>query len=984
MKIIILFISIFASIECTAQTFREAFDKIEYGFYQQYQNEMPLEDNGDRSLHTNIKNYLHVVEAPLMYSYVTMYKATKDIHYLDKFIIHSFRVISRRDDNIQNINPVLGFPAHFYDDYHNLTCTVPDRSSISTTSMGWTFKDQVTSACVNSQDILHTGSITFPMADFIYLVLVQDFSNLHSLPVPSEVYSLTPNADGFIISNYGDYANWLRFKVNQSLRYFNDRWYDDDKGYYENGDQAIINLQCSIGSSLAMMYVVENTLGGTPCYASEYLKKVTTIATLLRQQLNINTEPSWYSWCYYLNCSGNDWEDISHGYIEPFFANICHQYNIPNYNNNLQLFWSSDMELFANTVAQRIYIHPNEFALNVYGTDANLYLNDTPKSKYYDIIGSFAFLAQYNPYLYQIINDLFVEQAVYPFYSSSSPDMNSLKAFANLTLYEGEYNSNFSAYENTFNPIAVKRSSFTNFQYKGVASGYFDGNNTQELITASSVNGNIELNFKNLDVNNNIINIVGPLNFSQTITAIASGDIASFPGDEFVIATDNGDILLYRKNGATISSICTSGLLSGNNITSIATGNFDGINGDEIILANNTDGKLYILKYDVNNGFILLHSYFVASQLSGVVVGNFDGTSNNEIATYNTSDNKIQIWKIDQSNNLILISEYSDNTVSNPQWNGISAGDFDGDGNDEIIIHREHDGYFFILKIKSNNLTRVGFEAFPLDQQNGMICTMHINNYPDKNALVTLRNYDGQITIFNMDGLCPNLYLKDQNINEAYTIDNPLSSIPKNNYPIDYHASNTLCANNFKVGDINNTDYSIVSFTAGKKIIVTPGASGSAAYSGCSFHAYIDQGIECSTPVFRINPYANANNVNNSIKSKTDSVIAHSNNIKQDSINAATSNNLTGINTNTDANTYLSVFPNPNNGNMQVSYQIPEKETGTFEVYDMMDKKILSYPISSGKNSITISRSDLEQGIYFYRAIVSNKLFAADKIVVIK
>lgn len=80
----------------------------------------------------------------------------------------------------------------------------------------------------------------------------------------------------------------------------------------------------------------------------------------------------------------------------------------------------------------------------------------------------------------------------------------------------------------------------------------------------------------------------------------------------------------------------------------------------------------------------------------------------------------------------------------------------------------------------------------------------------------------------------------------------------------------------------------------------------------------------------------------------------------------------------------FAIHPNPNNGNMNVEYEIPETETGTFEVYNMLGEKLFSYSLYSGKNTFSISRSDLREGIYFYRAIAGNKQIAADKIVIIK
>lgn len=81
---------------------------------------------------------------------------------------------------------------------------------------------------------------------------------------------------------------------------------------------------------------------------------------------------------------------------------------------------------------------------------------------------------------------------------------------------------------------------------------------------------------------------------------------------------------------------------------------------------------------------------------------------------------------------------------------------------------------------------------------------------------------------------------------------------------------------------------------------------------------------------------------------------------------------------------YILIYPNPNNGNMQVLYKIPENTKGKFEVYDQMGEKLFSYILNSGTNTLIISKSNLNPGIYYYHATAGNKVIAKDKIVVIK
>lgn len=130
------------------------------------------------------------------------------------------------------------------------------------------------------------------------------------------------------------------------------------------------------------------------------------------------------------------------------------------------------------------------------------------------------------------------------------------------------------------------------------------------------------------------------------------------------------------------------------------------------------------------------------------------------------------------------------------------------------------------------------------------------------------------------------------------------------------------------------------------------------AAAGCYFHAYIEP--QCDPPSGNAR-YTNSNTV------KADENTAETSRIKD-----------------TISETVFNVYPNPNDGNFQIDYLLPENEKGILKIYDMFGKNIMNYSLSEGKNSIHINATSLKQGIYFYRATAGSKVIAADKIVVIK
>jgi len=170
-----------------------------------------------------------------------------------------------------------------------------------------------------------------------------------------------------------------------------------------------------------------------------------------------------------------------------------------------------------------------------------------------------------------------------------------------------------------------------------------------------------------------------------------------------------------------------------------------------------------------------------------------------------------------------------------------------------------------------------------------------------------------------------------------------------------YTVSNNLSTNG-SIPIASGYDYT---FTAGNEIHLNNGFS---AAHGSEFKAIIQ----------------NCTPVSSGLVQKTAGNNMAIDTILNDSTKYITSKNAI------DQNLYILVTPNPSDGNMTVSYNLFDRETGIFEIYDILGKKRLSYQLYSGKNAFSISDDKIEKGIYFYKAFSGNKLIAADKIVVIK
>jgi hypothetical protein len=97
-KVIFSFLSILIVSNLFGQTYRNSYDVIEKNSYYAGQG-MSFRTNASRIIHSYGTNFLQ--------SYINMYETTKDIKYLNEFVIHAKRVMDRRNDFIATANPVI-------------------------------------------------------------------------------------------------------------------------------------------------------------------------------------------------------------------------------------------------------------------------------------------------------------------------------------------------------------------------------------------------------------------------------------------------------------------------------------------------------------------------------------------------------------------------------------------------------------------------------------------------------------------------------------------------------------------------------------------------------------------------------------------------------------------------------------------------------------------------------------------------------------
>ena len=69
---------------------------------------------------------------------------------------------------------------------------------------------------------------------------------------------------------------------------------------------------------------------------------------------------------------------------------------------------------------------------------------------------------------------------------------------------------------------------------------------------------------------------------------------------------------------------------------------------------------------------------------------------------------------------------------------------------------------------------------------------------------------------------------------------------------------------------------------------------------------------------------------------------------------------------------------------MQLEYLLEDNNEGRMELFGISGRLIASYPLQTGRHTLSVHKSDLSNGIYYARIVINGKAVLNEKVVVIK
>ena len=308
-----------------------------------------------------------------MMQLANLYEATHDKAYLVQIIHLSSNAIKNRFD-IKN-NLAEGFPPK------------------------WT----LTSDNSTKESTYFNTILTIPMAKFIYLVRNNQILYNTSLPfnfLSSDAYNsiiyndlallngVYTNIDDII--TYGDYADWLGARVEETMHYLDTHYWDANLGHAKwlgVNKAAELNFQSCFATMYYWMYKMDHTFGPmslSHAYLYDKLVKLKDLYfgnggnfcltdnsynssnfTLLQTSLVGNYLA--YEWTHYgwqnFECETFLEEDVAHGAMDLFFP-------MADYENGQEFFTDNAFfEKMHNTLTQKLWIDEYNFYGSVYANN---------------------------------------------------------------------------------------------------------------------------------------------------------------------------------------------------------------------------------------------------------------------------------------------------------------------------------------------------------------------------------------------------------------------------------------------------------------------------------------------------------------------------------------------------------------------------------------------------------------------------------------
>ena len=119
------------------------------------------------------------------------------------------------------------------------------------------------------------------------------------------------------------------------------------------------------------------------------------------------------------------------------------------------------------------------------------------------------------------------------------------------------------------------------------------------------------------------------------------------------------------------------------------------------------------------------------------------------------------------------------------------------------------------------------------------------------------------------------------------------------------------------------------------------------------------------------------------LNSISGTLLNYTDNCEDSKVNARMVSEEEKTTTNEPVNEFL-LFPNPNNGHMELQYTIHNKQAAQLLIMDVTGRLISNYELPENSSNLHIHELDLKSGVYFYTIKQNNSILKQAKFVIMK
>jgi uncharacterized repeat protein (TIGR03803 family) len=285
------------------------------------------------------------------------------------------------------------------------------------------------------------------------------------------------------------------------------------------------------------------------------------------------------------------------------------------------------------------------------------------------------------------------------------------------------------------------------------------------LVSFNGTNGETPVGGLSVDANGDLFGTTdsGGANDKGTVFEITDSGFVPAPPPP-PPPTITADLLWQNTSGqASIWDMDGNSLVGGGPVSpdpgpswrAVGTGDFFGSGSSDILWQNTTSGQASIWQMDGN---ILIGGGAVSPNPGpnwrAVGTGDFNGAGTSGILLQNTSSGQVSIWEIGQTGGVVpdIIGGGAVTPNPGPAWKAIGTGDFNKDGDADILFQNTSTGQVSIWEMNGNTLKGGGAVSPDPGPAWQAIGTGDFNHDGFSDDILFQNTSTGQVSVWEMNG----------------------------------------------------------------------------------------------------------------------------------------------------------------------------------------------------------------------------------------